>query len=88
MLLRSCASHFSVIGAPANKFASTYYTKITPAVLRKSKTINHDYVIIRINNKIFTIPPNLPLKREAYGKAAPCSPTATVAIRIAFIALS
>ena len=39
----SCASHFSAIGAHANRFASTYYTKITPAVLHKSKTINYDY---------------------------------------------
>ena len=38
--------------------------------------------IIIIN--IFTIPPNLPLKREACGKAKPCSPTATETIRDAY----
>ena len=43
LLLRSYALHFMVIGAFANKFASTYYHKITPTVLRKSKTINYDY---------------------------------------------
>ena len=34
-------------------------------------------ITIIINNNIFTIPPNLPLIREACGKAVPCSPTAT-----------
>ena len=63
LLLRSCAYHFSVIGALANKFASTYYTKITPAVLRKSKAQNYDYEFHNHNNKIFTFPLNPPLTK-------------------------
>ena len=35
-------------------------------------------IVIIIYNNIFTIPPNLPLIREACGKAKPCSPAATV----------
>ena len=34
-----------------------------------------------INNKIFTIPLNPPLKRGTYGKATPCSPMATVVVK-------
>ena len=62
LLLRSCAYHFSAIGALANKFASTYYTKITPAVCTKAKPLIMimDIIIIR---DIFTFPPNLPLTK-------------------------
>ena len=80
LLLRSCAYHFSVIGALANKFASTYYTKITPMVCTKAKPLIMIMSIIIINNNIPTIPLNPPLKRGTYGKAVPCSPAATEAI--------
>ena len=83
LLLRSCAYHFSAIGALANKFASTYYNKITPMVCTKAKPLIMIMSIIIIRD-IFTIPLNPPLKRGTYGKAEPCSPTATEAIIVCY----